>query len=318
MAALAGAAAYAVSACGTDNNFAPIETRPDADNGPVDVLQTQPLRVANFNTHNLFNDKLDSPDISGEQVDTTEVYQAHLTGVAKILAKLDADVVVLEEVENEAVLNDLVARPEIAEKKYDYHAISAGDPRGIHIAAISTIPFQKVLSHGDEKFLADGTLVTPPTNETYYTFSRDCLELHISLGRSIVLLGSHLKAKSSDDPEKRLAEARRTRFIANEHVGVSGVVILGDFNDGPGSDPINALIGDNPAFTSAGALIPEADRWSYEYNGTRTLFDDQIVDPIMTAFRDPASVSLLHDSDLDPSLADVSDHAPIAVTYNIQ
>lgn len=317
--ALAGASLYGVTACGgSDNDATPIDARPDTDGGTLDVVESQPVRIANFNVHNLFNDKVDSPDISGEQVDTTAVYQAHLSGVAKIIAKLDADIVVLQEVENEAVLADLTAHPEIAAKKYDFHAIGGGDPRGIHIAAISTLPFDSVITHQDEKFMPDGTLAGPDVQSGFFYWSRDCLELHVKLKKEIVLLGSHFKAKSNDDPVKRLAEARRTRLIANGLLGDRGVVILGDFNDGVGSDAMNALIGENPAFTSGVVShVPEVDQWSYEYMNTRSLVDDQIVDPVLTGFRDASSVVLLHDSDLDASLADVSDHAPVAVTYVI-
>jgi endonuclease/exonuclease/phosphatase family metal-dependent hydrolase len=316
---MAGAAAYAISACGgTDNNFAPIETRPDADNGPVDVLQTQPLRLATFNTNDLFNDKADSDLGAAETIVTADVYKAHLSGVAKILAKLNADVVVLQEVENESVLTDLAAQPELADRKYDFHAAGASDKRGLRIAALSSIPFQKVLSHATEMYRADGSLITGNNGETGLKFPHDCLELHVSLGRTIVLLGSHLSAPSEDTDENRLAASLRTRGIAAEYIGVSGVVVVGDFEDVPGSVPINSIVGDAPKLASAVTTLPSASQFTYVDGNTKKLLDDQYADPAMAGFRDPASITVLQDSDLDASLASVSDHSPVAVTYNIQ
>lgn len=316
---MAGAAAYAISACGgTDNNFAPIETRPDADNGPVDVLQTQPLRLATFNTNALFNDKADSDLGAGETVVTADVYKAHLSGVAKILAKLEADVIVLQEIENESVLSDLAAQPELADRKYDFHALGARDAQGLRIAALSNIPFQKVLSHASEQFRTDGSLITGNNGETGLKFARDCLELHVSLGRSIVLIGSHLSSPTEDTDENRLAASLRTRGIASEYIGISGVVVLGDFNDVPGAAPINAIVGDSPKLSSAVVTLPAAAQYTYVENNTKKLLDDQYADPEMLGFRDAASVTVLQDADLDASLASVSNHSPVAVTYNIQ
>jgi endonuclease/exonuclease/phosphatase family metal-dependent hydrolase len=316
---MAGAAAYTISACGgTDNNFAPIETRPDADNGPVDVLQTQPLRLATFNTHALFNDKADSELGAAETIDTADVYKAHLSGVAKILAKLDADVVVLQEVENESVLTDLAAQPELTARKYDFHALGASDKRGLRIAALSSIPFQKVVSHAGEMFRLDGSLITGNNGETGPKFAHDCLELHVSLGRTIVLLGSHLSAASEDTDENRLAASLRTRGIASEYIGVSGVVVLGDFEDVPGAAPINAIVGDAPKLASAVLTLPSAAQYTYVQGDTKKLLDDQYADPAMVAVRDAASVTVLQDADLDAPSASISDHSPVAVTYNIQ
>ena len=298
----------------------PKEDLPEADNGPVDVLQTQPLRVATFNAHNFFNDKLDSnlDNPADELVLSADEYEAKLKGVADVLAQLQADIVYLQEVENDAVLTDLIARPELKDLAYQAHAVSDGDPRGIRIGVISTIPFNKVVSHGDDVFNTDGKVVVPH-GETVYSYSRDCLEVHVSVGRPVVLLGIHFKAKTDDDPAKRLAEARRTRGIADGYVGVSPVVILGDFNDTSGSEPVKAIIGsgDN-AFTSAMAELPATERWTVSFTD-QEIFDDQFSDPAMSALRDSSSVTVIHKDGLGTSaVSAVSDHAPVAVTYNIK
>ena len=66
--ALAGASLYGVTACsGSDNDATPIDARPDTDAGTLDVVESQPVRIANFNVHNLFNDKVVSVDYDRDQ-----------------------------------------------------------------------------------------------------------------------------------------------------------------------------------------------------------------------------------------------------------
>src|SRR5262245_39911420 len=61
------------------------------------------LKILNWNTHNTFNDQDDSasPD---EEVVSTQVYNDHRAALVAVLAAMDPDVAVLQEIENMAVL----------------------------------------------------------------------------------------------------------------------------------------------------------------------------------------------------------------------
>jgi endonuclease/exonuclease/phosphatase family metal-dependent hydrolase len=83
------------------------------------------------------------------------------------------------------------------------------------------------------------------------------------------------------------------------------VVVLGDFNDEPGSETLLALGG-----PSAGALLPAGEGWTVEYGGSRSRFDD-LLGP------GPERAAVIHDHDLPEELAGVSDHAPIAASYAV-
>ncbi len=132
------------------------------------------------------------------------------------------------------------------------------------------------------------------------------------------MLGIHFRAKVADDPEHRLAEAQETRRIADRLLGNDpelGLVVLGDFNDDPGSPPLEALEGPEPPLTSVVSTLPLAERWT---TGEAQLFDDLLVNPWLRAALRPDSVSVLHDDDLGAKLADVSDHAPVAASFRVE
>ena len=311
VASLAWVLGLAAGGCGgTDNDFSekPKAVIPE-DNGPVDTKQSKSIRIGNYNTRNFFNDVIDgeTPKLQeAEKVDlpSPAAYAAKLAAVAGVLRDLDADVVLLQEVENLAVLHNLIAEPALGGRFKEARLIPANDPRGIDVGVISRLPIASAITHQEEKIGFE--------NESY---SRDCLEVHVDFNsRDIVLLGIHFRSQKDDKPEKRLAEAKYTRRIAD---GIAigdpraGILILGDFNDTPGSAPINAIANGTVPFTNAVSLLPAPDAWTVSF-GQREIFDDQWVNPIMDRFRDASSVTVLHGH------TDVSDHAPVAVTYVVQ
>lgn len=305
--------------CATDNDFSKKPTVEDPDNGPVDTNQTKSIRIANYNTRNFFNDVIDGETPALQEAEATDLpspaaYQQKLADVADVLAGLDADVVVLQEVENEAVLADLVKQPKLVGAGKTYKAISlvqGNDPRGIDVGVISRFPLTDVVSHKDERFYEG------------QGFSRDCVEAHVDFNsREIILLGIHFRSQidsqGSDADKKRLAEAQQTRKIADSLAMTSpraGILVLGDFNDYTDQPPMKVIQGDpdsKTAYTSAAGLLPESQRYTLTFNGDKRIYDDQWANPIMTGFRDAASVTVVH------GRSDVSDHAPLAVTYVVK
>lgn len=303
---------------GTDNDFSKKPAAVDPDNGPVDTNQTKAIRIANYNTKNLFNDVVDGETQAikeSEALDlpSTDAYQAKLANVADVLAGLDADIVVLQEVENEAVLSDLVKQPALvgAGKTYTNLALFPGnDPRGIDVGVISRFPLTETVSHKEAKIGFE--------NQGY---SRDCLEVHVDFNsRELILLGIHFRSQvdqgASDGDAKRLAEAKYTRALADKLALTSpraGILVLGDFNDFPGQPTMNAIASPPPPFTSAVSLLPANEAYTVTFAASgKKIYDDQWANPIMAGFRDAGSVTLVHDR------TDVSDHSPVAVTYVVK
>lgn len=264
----------------------------ESSSGSTTVPRTAgTLRIANFNVRNLLNDKDDS-DARDEQILSTQEYQKHLYDVAGGLRTLNADVVVLVEVENQAVLDDLRATPEL-EGRYEHSAIIAGnDPRGINIGLLSNVPIDDVVSHKEE--LLKGARGT-------YKWSRDLPEYHLTFnGHPIVLLGVHFKAFAAAadverDNDKRLAEAKRAREIADELLeqdDTRPVLLLGDFNADTNSPSTRAVRGDDPEFDQAADALPASSRWTVEYGGERMTYDDQWASPGFASIRNDASLVL--------------------------
>jgi len=271
----------------------------------------KPLRILNWNTHNFLNDKNDSsaPD---EVVISSSQYTAHRKAVGAVISALDPDIAVLAEVENTPVLEDLDAT-ELGGAYSGVALVDGNDPRGIDVGVLSKVALGDVVSHKDETFTLAGTGGPP------YQYSRDCLEVHLVFnGRPIVLLAVHFKAKTPpDDPDKRLAEAQHTRAIADalavKDPGTA-IVILGDYNDVPGSPAYLAIAGAQAdTYVDAADSAPEADRWTFDFNGKLELVDHQMQNPLLYERLDAMSVVIPHGGDVDAA----SDHAPMMATYEV-
>ncbi len=267
-----------------------------------------PLVVVNWNVRNFF-DTIDDPATDQDVVPSSSEYEQKIGAIAAVLRTLNPDVAVLQEVENETVLRDLAGR--VGEGYSAVTLVEGNDFRGIDIGAFSKIPFDAVVSHKDDSFSIPGGAPE--------TFTRDCPEFHIThAGKKIIFLGVHFRSKGGDDdPDRRLAEAIHSREIADGLAAAdpaAGIVILGDYNDLPGSNPVEVIRTGPPAFLDAVDSVPEADRWTFDFQGTLELIDHQMSNPIMAAWLDPASVTIPHGAEITSA----SDHSPVRAVYNVQ
>lgn len=292
------------------------DAEPNPPDAAIDIPTGPPVpvKILTWNVHNFFNDKQDSPGtLEPEEIQTTSKYQAQLDAVAKVVVQLNPDIMMLEEVENQAVIDDLAQKIAEVDPKvgpFEYRFITEGnDPRGIDIAVLSELPLQVAPSHKNDYFKAS----TDPIEG--FKFARDVLEAHAIInGRHVVLLGIHFKAQDGVplSDTKRLAEAERTRAIVTDvqfSDPSSAVIVLGDFNDVPGSPTLNALTG--TGMLSATEAIPAGERYSVSFSGNLQLFDDQLADPKAAALLDKTSAIILHGPDANAA----SDHDPVMATY---
>jgi endonuclease/exonuclease/phosphatase family metal-dependent hydrolase len=279
--------------------------------GGVPLPDPVALSVVNWNLQNFVNHLIDDPEATQEQIDSG--WATHRQNVGAVLRSLDADLLVLQEVEHQGVLDEL-NQLELDGRYQQVHVIDANDPRGIDVGVMSKVALDKLVTHKDDSFTLEGT--TSPG----YRYARDCLEVHlVHNGRPIVLLGVHYRSKNApDDPDKRLAEAQRTRAIADaitQGAPATALLILGDFNDVPGSPPYEWTLGSAPdRYQNAADHVPEAERWTFDYNGTLELVDQQMANPRMAELLATASVSIPQ----SPEVSAASDHNPIKATYMVQ
>lgn len=265
-----------------------------------------PLKVATWNVQNLFDDQMDGAMFE----DTDPQWEEHVADIAAVLNVLDADVVVLQEVEHTAIVG--AVRNQLNGGYVFHEVIDGNDPRGIDVGVISKVQPDALITHKDDTFAKVGT------QDPFYRYARDALEIQLTFnGRRLVLFGVHYKSKEADDPDKRLAEAQHTRALADAVTAEdpsAGVIILGDFNDLPGSPPLDFTLGSAPdAYTSIADNIAAADRWTFNFMGALELVDHQLVNGLVAGMLDTASVRILHGPEVDAA----SDHAPLIATYNV-
>lgn len=185
------------------------------------------LRLATWNLHNLFDEVDDS---YADKVPTHALVEKKLDLQAQVLNAMQADVMVVEEVENIGILQRLAQRvPGVTTA-----VLCEGNDkmRGIDVGFLSRVPVKGYRTH-KRMVLADGG-----------HFSRDCLEVH--LGSGLIVLANHFKSKlgGRETDARRRAQAQGVVAIAaglEKSLPGAGLAVIGDLNDGPHSWPLEPL-----------------------------------------------------------------------------
>jgi uncharacterized protein len=260
------------------------------DAGTAVSSSTAVLRVATWNVHDLFDaeDRIVPPGELDAVLAPGEV-DAKLAAVAAVLARIDADVVVLQEVETLALARAIGDRAGYPEARL----VDGNDPRGIDVAALSRLPVTAYASHAGE-IGPDGLPLWP----------RDCVELHVrAASRRLAIVASHLSSALSDDGTRRSWQAARMRSIADALATLDAerlVLVAGDLNDGPDAPALAPLLGDG-AWVDA---LP-AGAWTWS-GGGRTSRLDYLLVP-RTAVGGLLAIEVEWGPDVDAA----SDHRPV-------
>lgn len=196
---------------------------------------------------------------------------------AEIIRQVDADVIVLVEVEDRIVLDQFdwsFLRP--LQAAYPHNMLIDGnDGRGIDVCILSRLPIRSMRSHIDDQAQDDnGQPLSYRNGEPVLIFSRDCPEYEIGLpdGRSLWVLPNHFKSKGygsqASNDARRTAQSSQVKEIVGtlRASGQELYVVAGDLNDVPDSVPLR------PVTREAGLIDvlahrPEAERWTYKGGG---------------------------------------------------
>lgn len=179
----------------------------------------------------------------------------------KFLRSIDADIVALCEVEGSVALRQF-RRNQLSSLKLKYDLLIDGnDPRGIDVAFLSRLPFEKIRTN----------IHTRRTPTSRNLFSRDCLEVEFRLpsGESLWVLQNHLLSKLKESNDKRRSyQAQGIADILNDRFNLKKdlVIISGDLNDdidNPSLEPLQKIDNIHNALDVVG--IPKADQWTYYY-----------------------------------------------------
>ena len=162
---------------------------------------------------------------------------------AKVIEEVNADILAVVEAEDRIALtrfNDQLLKP-LGSQYNGIMLIDGNDDRGIDVGLLTKPAFriESIVSHVDD--MQNGDRI----------FSRDCPEFTVRVAptRTILVMVNHLKSKGFGVPAqsnaRRKAQAKRVREIYDQRrsEGVKFIVIAGDFNDTPTSDPLEPLLG---------------------------------------------------------------------------
>jgi endonuclease/exonuclease/phosphatase family metal-dependent hydrolase len=255
------------------------------------------LRVATWNVHDLFDaeDRLLPPG-ELDTVPSLEAAAGKLSRVAAVLTRIDADLVLLQEVENLPLAEALAQRAGYLEARL----VEGYDPRGIDVALLSRYPVDRYVSHLGER-AADGRPL----------WSRDCVEARVAApGGAVVLVLGHLVSRLTDPTgDRRREQAARMREIADEAASANPgalVVVGGDLNDEPWNAPLAPLLADG-AWTEPLSVLGAAGSWTWLGNGGGARLDYLLV--AREEARRVASASVVEGTDV----AAASDHRPVVL-----
>ncbi len=302
------------------------------------------LRIAQMNMWNLF-DTVNDPDTGDDDsTPTPEQYQIKLEKIAKAIVELGTpDIISANEIENETVLNDLIARPELAKAGYKVLVQHANnDERGIRVG---------VLYKSDR---LDPTNVEAPNPKFSFPdggrgqidrsllYSRPPLVVDFKLrgaaqageGAGLLTVAvNHFKSKlGGAAPEARrqmqgqyLGEWLDARRAVNPG---NAVIVVGDLNADYGDGAYEKLAKRADGSTrlyDAAMKVRKSDRYTYIYRGQKNLLDHLMVD---NARRDAIiGTDILHvntakgarDQRWNPKvLPGYSDHDSMVVDFDVE
>lgn len=185
-------------------------------------------------------------------------------------------IVGLAEVENEAVLKDLVGSKHLKPFNYKFVHYNSPDERGIDVALLYDESVFKVAhSKAYNLELIDEFGVVDLTRDILLVSGLfDGLELH--------LLVNHWPSRRTGDIEtehKRIKASQKVAEIISflkEKNPAAKVIVMGDFNDNPNSKSLTALETHHGLFNPMRTLI-SVDRGTTSYNRSWNLFDQFLI-----------------------------------------
>lgn len=214
----------------------------------VVTLYAKPFSVASYNVQNLFDlyyqgSEYDAYIPKKRNNWNERTLEIKLNSIAEVLCELDADIVGLQEIENEAIFKRLIQRLERVGCGYRYGTIThkAGAP--VQVALLSRF-----------KILQTKELQVSPHPRV-----RNILEALIDTpGEPLRIFVNHWKSKARDGFEsKRITYAKRLMRRINALDSTKPYIILGDLNsDYNAYLTLEKKLNDTNNITAINAILP--------------------------------------------------------------
>ena len=274
-----------------------------------------------YNVENLFdtehdrgkNDEAFTPE--GENAWTPDKYEKKLSNIASVIQAMAEKngrwhtLLGLAEVENDRVLEDLVARPEIAEAGYKFVHVEGPDVRGIDCALLYRPEEFKVVETRvlPYDFNTTSGIVFEKTPEEQRAFkTRDVLCVRGVLGDEVFAVyvchwPSRNGGKGSDLRCRAAEIVREDIFTLENRFADINIVVMGDMNDNPEDVCMTDYLRGRETFAKMrdGELFSPFLRMhkdgygSQEYHGEWNIFDCIFVNGALTDVDAEGSLHIL-------------------------
>ena len=224
---------------------------PESATPPASQAQ---VRVATFNVHRLFDTVCDSKNCGGKNYEpqpSQEEYDAQIADIARSIRTIDADIVLLQEIEKESSVIDLQNALSI----YPAYAFGeCGYRASLDVAILTRGTIDAVETY------RSGYSYTDPTGKPR-PLSRELIRADIDLnGIKISAFTTHLVSRVSDPTgARRRAEAAYTQQVIAEFAAQNPqrfIVFGGDLNDTPTDTTVIDLEKDGILIRDAKNLPP--------------------------------------------------------------
>lgn len=242
--------AYAAGCSESPESATPPATPP----APMPPASQAQVRVATFNVHRLFDTVCDSKNCGGKNYEpqpSQEEYDAQIADIARSIRTIDADIVLLQEIEKESSVIDLQNALSI----YPAYAFGeCGYRASLDVAILTRGTIDAVETY------RSGYSYTDPTGKPR-PLSRELIRADIDLnGIKISAFTTHLVSRVSDPTgARRRAEAAYTQQVIAEFAAQNPqrfIVFGGDLNDTPTDTTVIDLEKDGILIRDAKNLPP--------------------------------------------------------------
>lgn len=263
------------------------------------------VRIVTFNVRHYFDDICDSGACNSsddfEHLFSTSEFKFYGKRIADALKKLNADVIVLQELEKETCMNVIADELGFSHRVFGEVSYNASLDVGI-------IGKHQIVS--SKKYRDQTTLKL--SGGSSKKFTREFLEAEFVINKQhVFVFGAHFKSKSNDNPAWRAAEGLAAKNIISKRFAKNPntlVVLGGDLNDTLGSNTLDNLVEDGDL------IAAHSDKtWTYQFRGDRSQIDHLIYAKMPNIKL--KSVSAIRDN--SGSLS-VSDHAALLAEFEIR
>jgi endonuclease/exonuclease/phosphatase family metal-dependent hydrolase len=183
-------------------------------------------RIASFNGEFLFDGEGDEGSASFEWKGNPSLSREHRDKVAQVIRNVNADVLLMAEVENENVLQKMVSES-LSDMGYKIYFVQGQDSfTGQDVAVLSRLPIEKTGRSNERAKVGD--------SDQLYGVSKNLYARLTISGIPTTIIGIHFLAQPSNSERKAQREAQAEvmhQLALQEAQAGRAVIFMGDYND---------------------------------------------------------------------------------------